>query len=106
MAKRYKIVVFVPKAQGAAIRQALGEAGAGRIGAYLYCSFTSTGVGRFLALEGARPAIGAVGELAEVEEERIEMVCEAEFLSGALRAVREVHPYEEPAIDVYPIEFV
>ena len=56
--------------------------------------------------EGAQPHIGSVGMLESVEEERIETVCRAEILRLVLDAVRAVHPYEEPAIDVYPIEIV
>jgi hypothetical protein len=104
--KTYKIVVYVPDSHGDAVRQALGEAGAGRIGNYAHCSFTARGVGRFLPLAGANPAIGVVGRLEEVEEERIETICAEERLRGVLAAVRRVHPYEEPAIDVYPLEVV
>lgn len=104
--KTYKIVVYVPEAQGDAVRVAMGEAGAGRIGNYDYCSFTVKGVGRFRPLAGANPAIGAVGRLETVEEERIETVCAEDRLRDVLRAIRSAHPYEEPAIDVYPIEVI
>jgi len=104
--KSYKIVVYVPESHGEEVRQALGEAGAGRIGNYAHCSFTAKGVGRFLPLAGANPAIGAVGRLEEVEEERIETVCAEERLREVLIAIRRVHPYEEPAIDVYPLVVV
>jgi len=59
--KRYKIVVYVPEAQADAIRHALGEAGAGAIGNYSHCTFSAKGVGRFLPLAGANPAIGEIG---------------------------------------------
>jgi hypothetical protein len=104
--KTYKIVVYVPAAHGEAVRRAMGEAGAGRIGNYDYCSFTVTGTGRFRPLAGANPSIGAVGRLETVEEERIETVCAEDRLRPALEAIRTAHPYEEPAIDVYPIEVV
>ncbi|MGJ4960821.1 hypothetical protein [Bradyrhizobium sp. HKCCYLRH3061] len=104
--KTYKIVVHVPEAAGDAVRHAMGEAGAGRIGNYDYCSFTSKGTGRFRPLAGADPAIGAVGRLETVEEERIETVCAADRLRSVIQAIRAAHPYEEPAIDVYPIERV
>jgi hypothetical protein len=101
--KTYKIVVFVPEADGEAVRMAMGEAGAGRIGNYDYCSFTSGGTGRFRPLEGARPAIGEVGQLEDVAEERIETVCSDERLKAVLAAIHRVHPYEEPAIDLYTL---
>lgn len=101
--KTFKIVVFVPESDGEAVRMAMGEAGAGRIGNYDYCSFTSRGTGRFRPLDGARPAIGEVGMLEDVVEERIETVCAEDRLSEVLAAIRRVHPYEEPAIDIYPL---
>ena len=100
---RYKIVVFVPEADGARVRMAMGEAGAGRIGNYDHCSFTTRGVGRFRPLAGANPAVGAVGGFEEVVEERIETLCAEERLRDVLSAIRRAHPYEEPAIDVYPL---
>ena len=104
--KTYKIVVYVPEAGAEAVRNAMGEAGAGRIGNYDYCSFTAKGIGRFRPLAGANPAIGAVGRLETVEEQRIETVCAEDRLKAVIKAIRAAHPYEEPAIDVYPIEIV
>ena len=102
--KHYKIVVFVPEADGERLRQAMGEAGAGRIGNYSHCSFTVRGVGRFKPLAGANPAIGEVGKPEVVEEERIETVCAEDRLRDVMAAIRRAHPYEEPAIDVYALE--
>ncbi|MGJ4905411.1 hypothetical protein ACQR0V_27850 [Bradyrhizobium sp. HKCCYLS2058] len=104
--KTYKIVVHVPEAAGDAVRHAMGEAGAGRIGNYDHCSFTSKGTGRFRSLAGANPAIGAVGRLETVEEERIEAVCAGDRLRSVIQAIRSAHPYEEPTIDVYALERV
>ncbi|BAM88088.1 hypothetical protein S58_20810 [Bradyrhizobium oligotrophicum S58] len=104
--KSYKIVVYVPEAAGEAVRSAIGEAGAGRIGNYDNCSFTVKGIGRFRPLAGANPTIGTVGKLEAVEEDRIETVCAEDKLKAVIKAIRAVHPYEEPAIDVYPIEVV
>jgi hypothetical protein len=102
--KRYKIVVYVPETHAEALRQAIGDAGAGIIGNYSHCTFTIKGTGRFKPLPGAEPTIGEVGKLEEVSEDRIETVCEADKLQDVLKAIREVHPYEEPATDVYPID--
>lgn len=104
MKRRYKIVVYVPEDYADKLREAMGDAGAGKIGKYSYCTFTVKGTGRFRPEEGANPAIGSVGNLEEVAEDRIETVCEADKLPDVLKAIREVHPYEEPATDVYPIE--
>lgn len=99
----YKIIVFVPTENAEELRQAIGEAGAGRIGNYSHASFSTKGMGRFMPLKGANPAIGEIGKLEEVEEERVEFVCEEERLDPVLATIREVHPYEEPAIDIFKL---
>ncbi len=106
MSKTYKLVVFVPIDHADGVRQALGEAGAGKIGNYSFCSFSSRGVGRFKPGEGAHPAIGSVGVFEEIEEERIEVLCSADALDGVIAAAKKVHPYEEVAFDIYPLETV
>lgn len=98
-----KIVVFVPATHGDVVRKTLADAGAGHIGNYDFCSFSSVGTGRFRALEGANPFIGQVGKIEEVEEEKIEVICPIEKKDAVLEAVKKAHPYEEPAIDVYPL---
>ncbi|MDO8623879.1 MAG: hypothetical protein Q7R54_00810 [bacterium] len=99
-----KIVVTVPVGSAEAVRQAIGEAGGGKQGNYSFCSFSMRGVGRFRPEAGAKPAIGEVGKLEEVEEERIEITCKDEDIAGVINAIRRMHPYEEPMIDVYAIE--
>lgn len=106
MEKRYKIVVYVPEDHADKLREAIGNAGAGKIGNYSHCTFTIKGTGRFKPEEGANPTIGSVGNLEEVAEDRIETVCSGEKLQDVLKSIREVHPYEEPATDVYPIEVI
>jgi hypothetical protein len=98
-----KLVVFVPLDSADVVREAMGRAGAGKIGNYTYCSFSSRGIGRFLPGSGANPAIGEVGRVEQVEEERIEVVCEKALVSKVVEAVKAVHPYEEVALDVYPL---
>ena len=99
-----KIAVTVPVVDADKVRQAIGEAGGGKAGNYSFCSFSVHGIGRFLPREGARPAIGEVGKLEEVEEERIEVSCADELVADVVSAIRRVHPYEEPVIDIYPLE--
>jgi hypothetical protein len=98
-----KIVVFVPVTHADVVRKALGDAGAGLIGDYKYCSFSIKGTGRFIPLETAHPAIGKVWEMSEVIEERIETVCYKKDLEKIIAAVNKVHPYEEVAYDIYPL---
>lgn len=106
MSKRYKIVVYVPADHADKLREAMGDAGAGKIGNYSHCTFTLKGTGRFKPEEGANPTIGSVGKLEEVSEDRIETVCEEDKLQDVLSAIKKTHPYEEPATDVYLIEVI
>ena len=99
-----KIVVFVPETHTDVVREAMGKAGAGRIGNYSFCSFSSKGIGRFRPETGANPHIGKVGKFEEVVEERIEVVCSREKLDDVIKAIKEVHPYDEVAINVYSLE--
>ena len=80
------------------------KAGAGKIGKYRNCSFSYQGVGRSVPLEGARPAIGDIGIQEVIVEEKIETFCTKDQLPIVIKAIKEAHPYEEPAITVYPIE--
>jgi len=95
-----KIVVFAPVEAAEAVRAALADAGAGRIGDYDQASFSTPGEGRFRPLRGARPAVGEVGRAEVVEEVRIEVVCPRHRRMEALSAAQAAHPYEEPAYDV------
>ena len=104
MVEIVKLVVFVPVSHGDAVRKAMGDAGAGVIGNYSFCTFTAKGVGRFRAEEGASPSVGKVGALEEVVEERIETVCRKDIVKEVIAAIKKVHPYEEAPIDVYPLE--
>jgi hypothetical protein len=98
-----KIVVFVPADDADKIRNVLNESGAGRIGNYDNCSFSTRGLGRFRGLEGSKPALGNIGRVEEIEEERIETICPKAKLEDVIKAVRAAHPYEEAAIDVFPL---
>ena len=98
-----KIVVTVPENEADALREAIGQAGAGKVGNYSHCSFSSKGTGRFMPQNGAKPAIGQVGRSEQVDEERIEVVCERVIAKTVVKAIRKAHSYEEPAIDIYPL---
>ncbi len=103
MRELVKLVVFVPETHADAVRQALGEAGAGRIGNYSFCSFSTRGTGRFRPEEGADPAEGEIGKLSAVPEERIEVACERTQVQATIAAIKRVHPYEEVVVDIYPM---
>ena len=98
-----KLVVFVPREALDTVRDALFEAGAGRIGNYERCSWYTQGTGTFLAGEGSSPALGEVGREQRIAELRLETVFPADRQEEVVAALRRAHPYEEPAFDVYPL---
>lgn len=99
----YKVIVTVPENEADKLRETIGSAGGGKVGNYTHCSFSVKGTGRFLPVDGANPAIGQVGQLEEVAEERIEITCDGESVKAVVDAIRATHSYEEPAIDVYEL---
>lgn len=101
--EKVKIVVFVPQAYSDIVRKAMGDAGAGVIGNYSHCTFSSNGFGRFIPSDKARPHVGKANELETVEEERIEILCDKKKAKDVIKAMKKVHPYEEVAYDVYEL---
>ena len=99
----YKICVYVPEKSVENVKQALFDAGAGRIGNYDNCCWQSVGTGQFRPLAGRNPAIGRLNEIETVQEVKIELVCADDLVSLAVQALRDSHPYEEPAFDVWPL---
>lgn len=97
-----KVVVFTPESDREGVLSAAFREGAGRIGDYTECSYTTEGFGTFLGLEGTNPTVGRAGRREHAEEQRIEVVCPRSNVPGVLAAIRDAHSYEEPAIDVYP----
>jgi dinuclear metal center YbgI/SA1388 family protein len=95
-----KLTVFVPAPDAEAMRAALADAGAGRIGDYDTASFSTPGTGRFRPLAGANPTIGTVGDVEAVAEERVEVVLPRGLRSAVVAAMMATHPYETPAYDV------
>jgi hypothetical protein len=98
-----KLVVFVPPKALDAVRDALFAAGAGRIGDYERCSWYTEGTGTFFGRERTEPTIGERGREERVPELRLETVYPAEREAEVVRALREAHPYEEPAFDLYEL---
>ncbi len=101
-----KWVVYVPAEHADAVREAMFAAGAGHIGDYSHCSWTVTGTGQFLPHEGASPAIGSVGSIERVSEDRVEVIAPARLRGHVLAALRTAHPYEEPAFDILALASV
>lgn len=103
MAAKVKLAVYVPITHSEAVLKALGDWGAGEIGNYSHCSFTTRGTGRFLGNHKAHPVIGQSGILGSVEEDRIEVTVFKDRLERVVAAMKAVHPYEEIAFDIYPL---
>jgi hypothetical protein len=95
-----KIEIFIPQENLGALTEALHQAGAGKIGRYDHCLSVMHVKGTWRPLVGAEPFLGRVGELCTGEEVKVEVNCPQENIQAALQAIRRVHPYEEPVINV------
>lgn len=102
--KNVKLVIFTPLSHADIIRETLGNAGAGKIGNYDFCSFSTVGIGRFRGNENSSPTIGEALKYEAVEEEKIEVVVPRVILKDIIESIKKVHPYEEIAFDIYSLE--
>lgn len=100
---KVKIIVTIPVENVNEVRNAVCEAGAGVIGNYTYCSMSTKCIGTFKPTDEANPYIGEKNKLEFVEEEKLEFVCNVNIVKNVISILREVHPYEEPAIDIVPL---
>ena len=101
--KKVKISVTVPKENVKEVREAICNEGAGAIGDYTHCSISTKCIGTFKPSDKANPYIGEKNKLELVEEEKLEAVCNINIVKKVLKKLREVHPYEEPGIDIIPL---
>lgn len=102
--KLKKLVVYIPVTHTEQVRDAMCAAGAGHIGNYASCTFGTRGEGTFLPLAGTHPYLGEEGRLEKTEEIRLETILPETLLEKVLSAMLQVHPYEEVAYDIYPVE--
>ena len=100
---RVKIIVTIPIENVEEVRNAVCEVGAGIIGNYTYCSMSTKCLGTFKPNDNANPYIGKTNKLEFIEEEKLEVVCDVNNVKQVITRLREVHPYEEPAIDIIPL---
>lgn len=99
-----KLIIYVPDSHVEVVKAAVFAAGAGKIGDYDCCSWQILGKGQFRALEGSDPYLGEQGKIEQVEEWRVETVVPDAVLQDVLHAMRQAHPYEEPAFDLFRME--
>ncbi|PXF29938.1 NGG1p interacting factor 3 protein, NIF3 [Pokkaliibacter plantistimulans] len=99
----YKLVFFVPESHLQQVKDAVFATGAGRIGNYEACCFQLKGVGQFRPLAGSQPFIGDEGRLQQVEEWRVELVAADAVIADAVTALKQAHPYDEVAYEVWPL---
>ena len=101
--KKVKIVVTVPCENLGEVRNTICDIGAGVIGEYSYCSTVSNCIGTFKPSISANPYIGERNKIQVVEEEKLEVCCDIDIAKSVIQKLREIHPYEEPAIDIIPL---
>lgn len=100
---KVKIIVTIPPENVNEVRKAICNIGAGIIGNYTHCSMSTKCLGTFKPNDQANPYIGQNNKLEFVEEEKLEVVCDISKVKKVLQKLREVHPYEEPGIDIVPL---
>jgi len=101
--EKVKIAVFIPEEKVSELRDAVCDAGAGVIGNYTYCTSSSTVAGTYIPNENANPYEGTANTLEFVDEIKLEFMCDVKLVKNVLKIVREIHPYEEPCIDIIPL---
>ena len=101
--KKVKLVVTVPTENTEEVRDAICNEGAGIIGNYTHCSMITKCTGTFKPNDEANPYIGEKNKLEFVEEDKLEVICDINIAKKVFKRLREVHPYEEPAIDIIPL---
>jgi hypothetical protein len=102
----YKIEFYVPASHVEATKEALFSAGAGSIGDYDSCAWQTLGAGQFRPGDNSNPYLGNKNQLETVQEYKVELVCKNNCLEKAIAALKESHPYEEPAYSVIKLEQV
>ena len=97
----YKLAFFVPASHVEAVKAAVFAAGGGRIGDYDHCAWQTLGQGQFRPLDGSQPFLGQTGQVEVVEEWKVELVVADELVAQVVAALKQSHPYETPAYEVW-----
>ncbi len=99
----YKLCVFIPASHLTQVKAAMFKAGAGKIGQYDHCSWQTSGQGQFRPLAGSQPFIGTANQVETVEEYKVELVVAEALIKEVIASMKQAHPYEEPAYDVWQL---
>lgn len=99
----YKLCFYVPETHLEIVKKTLFAKGAGRIGQYDSCAWQVLGEGQFRPLHESKPFIGTCGKVTKVKEFKVEMVCSDRLIHEVIKTLRQVHPYEQPAYDVWKL---
>lgn len=97
----YQLSFYVPESHLETVKDALFAQGAGEFNAYDQCCWQVRGEGQFRPLPGSRPYLGETRRLEKLTEYKVEMICRDEAIKTAVQTLLAVHPYEEPAYQVY-----
>ncbi|OGT35580.1 MAG: NGG1p interacting factor NIF3 [Gammaproteobacteria bacterium RIFCSPHIGHO2_12_FULL_37_14] len=100
----YKICFYVPPTHIEEVKHAMFAKGAGKVGDYSHCAWQILGEGQFLPLAGSDPFIGKLNQEEKISEYKVEIVCEDQYIHAVLAALKQSHPYEEPAYQVMRLE--
>lgn len=100
----YKISFFVPLEYAEIVKLAVFKEGAGKVGAYADCCWQTLGEGQYKPLKGSDPFVGSIDKLERVQELKVEMICEDSLIQKVIGALKQAHPYEEPAYEVIKLE--
>ena len=100
----FKLIFYVPKDDLIRVKESVFGSGAGKLGNYSHCSWEVLGQGQFKPLNGANPTLGNIGKVETVAEYRVEVLCSQENIKQAVIEMKKVHPYEEPAYEVFRLE--
>jgi len=98
-----KLVTYVPHNQLEVVRTAIFAAGAGEIGNYDQCSYSSEGAGTFRGNENSVPYVGTAGQMHTEPEIRLEIIVPRHLAGKVVAALKAAHPYEEVAYDLLPL---
>lgn len=100
----YKLCFYVPPSHLESVKNAVFDAGAGRIGDYDRCAWQCLGQGQFRPLAGSQAFVGSQGRVEVLPEYRVEMVCADQCVEAVIKALKGSHPYEEPAYDLVAVK--